>query len=182
MRRRLSSVLQLDVLKRLSPYAKGHRVAMAMATLLALAASAVGLAAPWALKILVDNGLSQKPLPSWMQSIPLLNGATPKGIVIFAVVLGVTLMLLSDVIDVLGRYLNERIHDALVAAFKCDLFGHLQRLSLSYHDRSSVGDSMYRLDKDTWFIATLLWDNPRELVVSLVTLLDRKSTRLNSSH
>ncbi|MBV9042981.1 MAG: ABC transporter ATP-binding protein [Acidimicrobiia bacterium] len=171
MMRRASSFFRPDVYRRLYPYARRHRFAMTVATGITLAQSAVGLTAPWSLKILVDNGLQGKRLPAWLRDLPFLHGAGPRGVVVFAVVAGVTLMLIGDVLDVVGQYLNDRIHDSLTVAFKCDLFGHLQRLSLAYHDRASLGDSMYRLDKDTWFISTLLWDNPRQIVVSILTLL-----------
>jgi ABC-type multidrug transport system fused ATPase/permease subunit len=145
-----------SVFRRLRPYVRRHRLAMGVATAIALAHSAVALTAPWALKVLVDSGLSHKPLPGWLRSFPLLHVADQHK---------------DDALDVVGEYLNERIHESLTVAVKCDMFGHLQRLSLAYHDRSGVGDSIYRLDKDTWFISTLLWDNPRQLVVSAVTLI-----------
>jgi ABC-type multidrug transport system fused ATPase/permease subunit len=59
----------------------------------------------------------------------------------------------------------------MVLAFQADLFIHLQRLSFSFHDQTSVGDSLYRLNNDTGFISTHLWGNFRHLLMSGLTLI-----------
>jgi ABC-type multidrug transport system fused ATPase/permease subunit len=137
-----------------------------------LAQVALGLLEPWWMQILVDNGLLGKPLPNWVrQALPPLGDGRSRAIIVFAVLLGIALWVASRLLEIAGDYLKSRVNARLTLAFQADLFNHLQRLSFSYHDRTSVGDSLYRLNNDAGFISTLLWGNFRHLLSSGLTLI-----------
>jgi ABC-type multidrug transport system fused ATPase/permease subunit len=73
-------------------------------------------------------------------------------------------------LSIISNHVKNRVNSGIVLDFKCDLFNHLQHLSLSYHDQTTVGDSVYRLNSDTGFISTLIWGNFRHLATAIVTL------------
>src|SRR5262249_48688464 len=102
---------------------------------------------------------------------PILAPGNAQAIVIFAVLFGISVRLVGMVLDIVGEYLKSRVNDGMTLAFQADLFNHLQRLSFSYHDQTSVGDSLYRLNNDTGFISTHLWGNFRHLLMSGLTLI-----------
>src|SRR3989442_15880726 len=61
----------------------------------------------------------------------------------------------------------------MVFQLTADLFHRLQRLSLLFHSRRSVGDSLSRLTVDTWSIYSLtagLLTSPLERIVLLATV------------
>ncbi len=161
-----------SVYGRLLPYLRPYKLLMAVVVLILLAQVAVGLLEPWWMQILVDSGLGDRGLPAWLtQAFPILAPGNRSAIVVFAVLAGVVVRLLGSALEIVGTHLKSRVNAQITLAFQADLFRHFQRLSLSYHDQWSVGDSMYRLTSDTGFISTLLWGNFRHLLTSGLTLL-----------
>ena len=112
--------------------------------------SALELLKPWPLKIIIDNILSDNPLPfglalNWSSEILLLAACI--GLVVVYILLGGL------------RFLNDRatvrIGQGMVNDLRRDLYGRIQRLSLSFHTRQQVGDLMYRITADTMGIQAL---------------------------
>jgi ATP-binding cassette subfamily B protein len=112
--------------------------------------SALELLKPWPLKIIIDNVLSDNPLPwgfapSWSAESVLVLACT--GLVVVYLLLG-GLRLLND-------YTTIRIGQSMVNDLRRDLYSHIQRLSLSFYRRQQIGDLMYRITADTMGIQTL---------------------------
>jgi len=137
---------------------------------LTLAGSLVSLAAPWPLKLLIDDVLTQRRAPRWAGflghqltlAILLLAGAS---VVCFAV--GILLELL------LAR-LGIRVGQGMVLQLAGDVLAQLQRQSLAFHGRSPVGDSMRRVMGDSYglggLIETLLFGPLHAAVLSVLTI------------
>jgi ABC-type multidrug transport system fused ATPase/permease subunit len=139
---------------------------------LSMAQTAMGLLDPWPMKVIIDSGFGGRPLPGWLIRVfPVLRPGNGRAIVVFAVVGGMVLWLVGYSLSILVGHVKDRVNSGIVLDFKCDLFNHLQHLSLSYHDQTTVGDSVYRLNSDTGFISTLIWGNFRHLATALVTLI-----------
>ena len=170
----LRTYFRANVYVRLLSYLRlrPHKVLMASVVLILLAQVGISLLEPWWMQILIDNGLSSIPLPAWFNQVfPFLAAASPKAIVVFAVLAGIVVRLVGTALDLAGDYFKSRVNDSITLAFQADVFNHLQRLSFSYHDQTSVGDSMYRLQSDAGYISTLLWGNFRHLLSSVLTLV-----------
>jgi len=167
----LRKYFRSDIYYRLLPYLWPYKGSMALVVLILLSQVGLGLLEPWSLKILIDNGLLNKPLPLRLEQVlPSSVPGNGRAIVVFAVMAGILLHLINKVLDILGDYLKSCINAGVNLTFQADLFNHLQRLSFSYHDQTTVGDSMYRLNSDTGFLSTLLWGNFRHLLKSVITL------------
>ncbi len=136
-----------------------------------------GLAAlqPWPMKLLVDYGLSGATLPAFLT--PLIDATgqarTPYQLVILAAVSSVVLFALNTIASVALGLSWSQGGQRMVYDLARDLFSHLQRLSLLFHGRRQVGDSLSRLTEDTWCVYSLS-DNlllaPLQQIVSLVML------------
>jgi ATP-binding cassette subfamily B protein/subfamily B ATP-binding cassette protein MsbA len=132
----------------------------------------ISLVEPWSLQILIDNGLWGVPLPDWVcQTLPFLAPGNGVAIVVSAVIAGILIRLLGNGLDIIYDYFKSRANCGINLRFQADLFQHLQRLSLSYHDQTSVGDSLYRLNNDTGFVSTQLWGNFRHMLTSGLSLV-----------
>jgi ABC-type multidrug transport system fused ATPase/permease subunit len=154
------------------PYVRPHKLPMAVVVGSTFLATGFTLLEPWPLAILIDSGLRHRPLPGWIAfAVPFVTVANAKMVVVFAVLFGIAVWLVEQVVGIITDYLKTRVNDSMIMHYKANLFDHLQRLSFSYHDRTAVGDSMYRLSTDTSFISTLIWGNFRHLTSSLVTLI-----------
>jgi ABC-type multidrug transport system fused ATPase/permease subunit len=172
MKSKLNGYFRLDIYRRMLPYARPFVAPMMAVMLFTFLQVGLGVLDPWPMKILVDNGLSGKPLSGPFGSIvPFLNGHTGREVVIFAVVLALLLRVVGEVVGITSDYIKTRVNDSMRLNFQADMFNHLQRLSFSYHDQTTVGDSMYRLNNDTDFITTLIWGNLRHFITAIGTLV-----------
>jgi ATP-binding cassette subfamily B protein len=167
----LRRYFRADIYGRLFPYVRAYKWVMAVTVVLELAQSGLGLLDPWPLKVLIDNGLSDKPLPAWLGRV-VVTFASPRGAIILgAVVAGLALRLTSGVLDIGIEYVKTRVNTGMNLRFAADLFNHLLRLSFKYHDQTTVGDSIYRVNSDTSFVSTMIWSNFRHLLTALVSFV-----------
>jgi ATP-binding cassette, subfamily B, bacterial len=148
----------------LRPYKRlaGASVAMSVFTVL------VGLLAPWPLAILIDSVLQGKPLPSVLR--PLLGGWGREGILVFAVVGGLGLTVISNAVTVVNEYVNTKLDQRMVLDLRSDMFQHAQRLSQSFHDKSRTGALMYRINNQAAAVGSIAVAMP-PLGQSVLTLL-----------
>jgi thiamine kinase-like enzyme len=59
----------------------------------------------------------------------------------------------------------------MVFKLRCTLFNHIQRLSLAFHDSTSVGDSLYRVTWDTYCAQSLFNGGLIPAITASVTLV-----------
>jgi ATP-binding cassette subfamily B protein len=81
------------------------------------------------------------------------------------------LFLLRGLLSLASTYLNLHAGQRMVLGLRSNLFNHLQRLSLPFHDSRPVGDSIYRVTADTYCIQTLLLSNLLPLLTSSLTVV-----------
>lgn len=168
----LRRYFRADIYARLFPYVRAFKWIMAVTVLLELSQSGLALLDPWPLKVLIDNGLSGKPMPAWLGRLVVVPFARPRVAVILAAVLGgLVLRLIAGVLDIGIEYVKTRINTGMNLRFAADLFNHLLRLSFKYHDQTTVGDSIYRVNSDTGFVSTMIWSNFRHVLTALVTFI-----------
>jgi ATP-binding cassette subfamily B protein/subfamily B ATP-binding cassette protein MsbA len=147
---------------RLLQYARPHRGALAGIALLTLATAGLGVLQPWPMKLLVDHVLGPDPLPEILQATLAQLALTPTpGTLIALIVLGgLVLFLLNSALDAALAWTWTVAGRRMVYDVAQDLFARLQRRSLTFHKRASVGDIMTRVTGDSWCVY--------QVVVSLV--------------
>ncbi len=145
-----------------------------LTAVLATMAVKVGLdlLTPWPLKVLVDHGLSGEPLPPLLAraAAALPWAGTPQGIVGWSIAATIGLFLLGWALGVARSYADIGFGQRMVYDLAHDLFGKLQRLSLRFHSRQSVGDSIRRVTTDCGCVSIIVKDAFLPLLASLVTL------------
>jgi ATP-binding cassette subfamily B protein/subfamily B ATP-binding cassette protein MsbA len=115
---------------------------------------------PWPMKVLVDHVLSDRPMPEGFAAVMawLPGAATPRGLLTWCVAATVVLFLLSWALGLAAALANVAFGQRMVYDLATDLFGHLQRLSLRFHSRKSVGDTIRRVTTDSGCVATIVRD------------------------
>ena len=136
-----------------------------------LVLSLVGIAAsllqPWPLQIIVDNILGSKPTPPWLAALPESKAAA-------LLVVCVALLVIHLVRGGLGAWSTIYLVRAglrMTHELRLRVYEHLQKLSLVFHDRRAVGDSIYRVTWDTFSIQTVFNGGVMPLIASVVTLV-----------
>jgi ATP-binding cassette subfamily B protein/subfamily B ATP-binding cassette protein MsbA len=129
---------------------RGEGVPVAAGLALLVGSTAAALLQPWPLKLVIDSVLGSEPPPALLAtaSRPALLGVLVAVVIALQIVVGALAML--------GTNFVIRAALRMVFRLRCALFEHLQKLSLSFHDATKVGDSLYRVAWDTYAVQTLL--------------------------
>lgn len=138
-------------------YLRGVRLHAVGGILLLLVAAMLEIALPWPVKWLVDSVFGTQPLPAFLAWAQSFGAADPRlaaalAIAVTMVVLGMahrTLILLSQL---------WLIHagNRMVRKLRVETLDRLHALPLAYHDRSKVGDLLYRAAYDSYALQSLL--------------------------
>lgn len=167
MRRKLPNRFQRIVTGRLRRVKGG----LCLAALCALGYALAELLAPWPLKIIFDHVLLEKPLPA---SLAILNGALQNGksFAIVALSLGILLIAaFKGAFAYAQLYLTSRIGCQMVYTLRRELFAHLQRLSLSFHNRARSGELLTKVTSDTNTLKDVFSESALSFVSQLLTLV-----------
>ncbi len=144
---------------------------------------------PWPMKVLVDHVLHGRPLSDNLAALfhHLAGGTTREGLLGWVVVGTVLLFLLDWALGLATAIANSNFSQRVMYDLAADLFAHLQRLSLRFHSRKPIGDSIRRVTSDTGCVSVIVKDALLPVlaaVLSLVTIfaimwrLDRTLTLL----
>ncbi|OJY40479.1 ABC transporter ATP-binding protein [Pseudonocardia sp. 73-21] len=128
-------------LRRLGPYIAPHRLPLIGSGLAALVATLAGLAVPLWTRSIVDGPVAHGDLTTlpWLVLGVLAFGLAEAGLIL------------------LRRMLVARPSNRIEATMRADLFAHLQRLPVAFHDRWASGQLLSRATTDLttirWFVA-----------------------------
>jgi len=132
--------------------------------------SLIGLAQPFPIAILFDAVLRHEPatfLDRWFVRV------APAGQLRQILILAAAMLLIRVASELLGLaqgFYKIRIGYDGVIRVRCDLFQHLQKLSLGFHRSRNQGDLIYRLTSDTnGFIAA--FNICHQIAVNAITLV-----------
>ncbi|MER5531571.1 ABC transporter ATP-binding protein [Streptomyces sp. NPDC002677] len=142
-------------LLRLWPYVRPVRARLSVAVFVAVIASCTGLVIPLVLKWMVDGPVADHdPGGVWLGALYLL-------------LLGIAEALLFG----LRRWLVARPLSHVEAGMRADLYGHLQRLPVAFHDRWASGQLLSRATTDLMLLRMFLAFPLTFLLVNGVTIL-----------
>ncbi|WP_434481865.1 ABC transporter ATP-binding protein/permease [Streptomyces sp. NBC_01340] len=142
-------------LLRLWPYVRPVRTRLFSAAFVAILASCTGLVFPLVLKWMVDGPVADHdPAGIWLGSLYLL-------------LLGIA----EAVLFGLRRWLVARPLSAVEADMRADLYRHLQRLPVAFHDRWASGQLLSRGTTDLMLVRQFLAFPLTFLLVNSVTIL-----------
>jgi ATP-binding cassette subfamily B protein/subfamily B ATP-binding cassette protein MsbA len=124
---------------------------------LSCAAAGVAAVAPWPMKLLVDGALGKDGAPAVARAVLGAVGVqpTPGVLVVFAAAASLLVYLLSSAVEAGLALAWTGAGQRMVHDLAGDLFARLQRLSLLFHGRTPVGDSLGRISGDAWCVYTV---------------------------
>ena len=156
--------------RRLLAYAKPHWRAILLLTGTMGLDIGLDLLKPWPLKLVIDNVLGHHPTPHFLTQV-LPGSASPHGLLLWAAIGTVLVFLLSTASTTFYNYFSLRIGQRMVFELASDLFSHLQRLSLIFHSRRALGDTIQRVTGDSYCVSTLVTDALIPAIQAVVMLV-----------
>lgn len=79
-------------------------------------------------------------------------------------VIGGSIFILNGLISSFSSYLSRRINHQVHFDMSCDLFRHLQHLSLSFFNNRSTGEHIYRIDADVRSVSDFVCNTVPQIV------------------
>ena len=162
------------VFKRVMSEMRGHRKRLIAIGLLGAVIAPLGLLQPLAMKIAVDNYLGENALPeaiAFFVPDALLEMDDRLGYLLVAASLILLVTVLTQALNFVRRLIRVYTKEHMALGFRTRLFGHVERLSLSYHDEKGPSESTFRILMDTATIPAILLDGLIPSLQSLVLLV-----------
>ncbi|MDT5130975.1 MAG: hypothetical protein QOE41_286, partial [Mycobacterium sp.] len=133
---------------------------------------AMSLAAPWALKIIIDSVAGSHRAPQWIEwLLPVLGGASKTHIAAAAGILTVLIAVVTGAAMYVGSYFTESLGQGVGNDLRVRLYHHLQQLSLAYYDTTRVGSLLSTLTSDVQTIQSFASASTLSIFTNTLTLV-----------
>lgn len=140
--------------RRLLRYARPYWRAWVVIAAITLLSTCLAVVQPWPMKLLVDNVLGGAPVTGGAANVMsnLPGAATRGGLLAWVVGASLAIFALNAAAEVVLTWSWIRAGQQMVYDLAADLFANVQRRSLLFHSRNSVGESMSRITGDSWCV------------------------------
>ncbi len=133
---------------------------------------AMSLAAPWPLKVILDNVVGNHPAPQWISwFFPMLGGAGKAHIAGAAAIVTVMIAVLTGVAMYVGSYFTESLSQCIGNDLRVRLYHHLQELSLAFYDTNRVGTILSTLTGDVQTIQSFASMSTLNILTDAISLV-----------
>jgi ABC-type multidrug transport system fused ATPase/permease subunit len=137
-----------------------------------LVGAAMSLAAPWPLKILIDNVIGGHKLPNWIAWIShSLPGDYKMGLAALAAIATVLIAALGAVASYIDNYYTESVGQWVANDLRMKVYSHLHRLSLTYYDTHQTGALLSTITDDVSTIQDFASSTTLTMLVDLLTII-----------
>ncbi|HEV8292215.1 MAG TPA: ABC transporter ATP-binding protein, partial [Tepidisphaeraceae bacterium] len=140
---------------------------------LLLLSTALSLLQPWPMKLVIDSVIGSVPPPAFLSKlVQLLSGTnSPLGLLVVLCLGQLLLAVVTGLLTVASTYVLVAVGLRMVFKLRCALFEKIQRLSLRFHDNTTVGDSLYRVAWDSYSIQAIFNTGLVPALTAVLTLL-----------
>jgi ABC-type multidrug transport system fused ATPase/permease subunit len=134
--------------------------------------TAMSLAAPWPLKIIIDNVVGHHPLKGlfvWMDNI--FKSENEKQFAAIAAISVIIIAAIGSLASYIKDYFTESIAQYVSNNLRGRIYHHLQRLSLEYYDTHQTGKLLSTMTSDVSTIQDFASSSLMNIIVDLLTIL-----------
>ena len=138
-----------------------------------LVQTVMSLAAPWPLKVVLDNVVGTHKLPPWLSHLltTFLKGDGKMSIAIGAAIAVVAIAALGAIASYVANYYTESVGQWVANDLRVRTYQHLQHLSLSYYDQQRTGALLSTITSDVQTIQNFASSSTLGIVVDLFTIV-----------
>src|SRR4029077_2228193 len=133
----------------------------------------MSLAAPWPLKIILDNVVGDKKMAPWMHDLlrPLLESGSRLHIALVAAGLYVAIAALGALASYIDNYYTESAGQWVAHDLRMRMYNHLQRLSLGYYNTHQTGTILSTITSDISTIQGFASSSTLDILVDMLTIV-----------
>jgi ABC-type multidrug transport system fused ATPase/permease subunit len=134
---------------------------------------AMSVAAPWPLKVILDNVAGSHHLPPRIATIlqPYLSEGNKMSIAAAAAIATVVIAIIGAVASYIGNYYTTSVGQWVANDLRLRTYHHLQQLSLSYYGEHQTGSLLSTLTADVQTIQAFASSSTLGILVDLLTIM-----------
>lgn len=163
--------VSFDVIIRFRHELARHRKHLILAIICALGYTGMRLLEPWPLKFVFDNVLVDAPLVTPFGWLNDWLGTDRMRVLLLSVGAVLVFAMMRGVFYYYQSVLTSRVGQEVVIRIRQQLFSHVQRLSLRFHNQSSTGDLLTRFTGDINNLRQLLAASLLSLISESIILV-----------
>jgi len=130
------------------------------------------LAAPWPLKVVLDNALGHDKLPHWLEWVHHYGiDRDTMGLALFAALATIVIAVLDAIADYIDNYYTESVGQWVAHDLRIRIYDHLHRLSLGYYSTHQTGTMLSTLTSDVSTVQDFASSATLSIVVDLMTIV-----------
>jgi ATP-binding cassette, subfamily B, bacterial len=161
----------LRELWRFKDYARPERRPLLLGVVMRGLELAADLAAPWPLALVIDDLLKGDKKRGVLHDVAQWFGGSAIAMLTVAAVSVLLITAASGLFDYLGDKLMNGAGERITSKIRSDVFGYVERLPMSYHDKQTIGELTSRVVSDTSRIESSLLDLFTDLIPAVLTLV-----------
>jgi ABC-type multidrug transport system fused ATPase/permease subunit len=130
------------------------------------------LAAPWPLKLVIDDALGNHHLPTWLNWAHDYAGFGKHtlGVALFAGAATLAIALLGAVANYIDNYYTTSVGQWVANDLRLRVYEHLHRLSLRYYDHANMGALVSTITSDVATIQDFASSSTLDIVIDVLTI------------
>ena len=151
---------------------KPYRASLVLILLAMLLQMVATVAAPWPLKIVLDNVVGEHKLPPWLSDFlrPFLSSESKMEIAAAAAIALVVIAVIGAIASYVANYYTASVGQWVANDLRIRTYDHLQRLSLHYYSTHDLGTLLSTLTADVQTIQGFASSSTLGILVDLLTI------------
>jgi len=150
-----------------------YRGTLVIILLAMLVETLMSLAAPWPLKIILDNVVGDKKMAPWLDDIlgPMIEHGNRMHVALIAAGMYVTISALGALASYIDNYYTESAGQWVAHDLRMRMYNHLQRLSLGYYNTHQTGPIISTMTSDISTIQGFASSSTLDILVDMLTIV-----------
>jgi len=150
-----------------------YRGTLVLILLAMLVQTAMSVAGPWPLKIVLDNVVGSHKLAPWLARLlaPILRSGTKMEIAAAAAIVAVVIACVGALAAYAANYYTTSVGQWVANDLRMRTYHHLQQLSLSYYDKHQSGALLSTITADVQTIQSFASAATLDIAVDMLTIV-----------
>ena len=137
-----------------------------------LVETAMSLAGPWPIKVIIDNVVGSHPLPEWLRWVHDLPVARDKmGLAVVAALATLLIAAIGSIADYIDNYYTESVGQWVAHDLRLRVYDHLHRLSLTFYDHQQTGPLLSTITNDVVTVQNFASSATLGILVDMLTIV-----------
>jgi ABC-type multidrug transport system fused ATPase/permease subunit len=165
------SVSPINMARFVLEFAAPYRISLIIIFIAMLVETFMSIAAPWPLKIILDNVVGKHSLPeylSWLHNFSF--GEHTMKLAVFAALGVIAISVIGEVAGYIENYYTESVSQYVANDLRLRLYHHLQHLSLKYYDSHLIGNMVSTIISDVSTIQSFTSSALLSILIDVLTI------------